>query len=347
MSFLKKTINILTMKRDIKEPIVCKDFNEREELFRRLEMLANSSDPTINSKKATNDLKLFSIGQAGEKSVFFELKNSLLPILILHDVNIEYEDYSAQIDFVVITHKFILILEVKKLFGNVRVTEKGEFQRVITKGNRTVSTEGMYSPLNQAERQAAILEKYLKSQKLINNCPIRFAVTFANPKTILDISKKAPAAVQTNVIRHDQIKTFLKEELEKESPVFMLDDVIYNLADFLLKNSNKKPFDVDVYKLAESISAEIPAFEPEPVKELEDIATIEARLKEFRLRRSREMNIKPFHIFTNKTLEALLNSRPTTIQELLLIEGIGPKKAEDFGPDILVILNGVYTPVKQ
>ncbi|WP_081728156.1 nuclease-related domain-containing protein [Halalkalibacter hemicellulosilyticus] len=36
-------------------------------------------------------------------------------MFILHDVYLEFEEYKPQLDFVIVTHKFILVLEVKKL----------------------------------------------------------------------------------------------------------------------------------------------------------------------------------------------------------------------------------------
>lgn len=138
----------------------------------------------------------------------FELKNSSVPMMILHDVYLEFDDYQAQMDFVIVTSKFILVLEVKKLFGDILVTDKGEFQRVIRKNNRVVNKEGMYSPIDQVERHVTILERFLKSKGIIKKCPIRYAVTFANPKTILEISKNAPSHIQDCVIRHDQISAF-------------------------------------------------------------------------------------------------------------------------------------------
>ena len=189
MSILKNVFNILTDNRNIKEPIIYKKSNETSTFLKQLTALKESNHANLDRKKVESHLKLFSIGQTGEKQVLFELQNAMLPFLVLHDVYIEFEDYKAQIDFIVITHKFILILEVKKLFGNIRVTDKGEFQRVVTKNNRVVNKEGMYSPINQVERHVAILEKLLKSSGTISKCPIKYAVTFANPKTILDISK--------------------------------------------------------------------------------------------------------------------------------------------------------------
>lgn len=343
MSFLKDTFNLLTDRRDIKNPVIYKEFNEREEVLHSLDMLVKSSNPKIDQKKAEEHLKLFSIGQAGEKSVLFELKNSMVPMLVLHDVNIDYDGYQAQMDFVVITHKFVLILEVKKLFGNVKITEKGEFIRVITKGNRVVNKEGMYSPINQVERHVAILEKFLKTEGIIKKCPIRYAVSFANPKTIIDISKKAPAEIQTNVIRHDQIKTFLRNELEKKSPVLMMDDKLYNIAAALLHHNSEKPFDKSNYFLSEQkITQNNGVKENATDKNTRYKSTEEltATLKQFRLKRSRELGVKPFYIFTNKTLDSLVEKQPKSKEELLQVEGIGPKKYEEFGREILAIFHG-------
>lgn len=340
MSFLRTTFNILTEKRDIKETIIYKEFNDRDTFLLNLKLLSESNDSNIDTKKAENHLKMFSIGQMGEKSVFFELQNSLLPMLILHDINIEHEGLQAQLDFVIVTHKFILILEVKKLFGNIKVNDRGDFQREITSGNRVVKKEGMYNPLNQVERHATILEKYLKANGIIKNCPVRFAVTFANPKTIINISKQAPSDIQNRVLRHDQIKTFLKEELKKDSPVFMLDSVVYKIANFIKDNNKEHTFKLEnYYKQMDSLEENRSDIKSQPEFTLSP-DQLRERLKEFRLNRSRELNVKPFYIFTNKTLDLIIDMKPLTIQELLKIDGIGPKKAEDFGHDIINIIKG-------
>ncbi|MGN7297090.1 HRDC domain-containing protein [Ferdinandcohnia sp. SAFN-114] len=271
-------------------------------------------------------------------------------MVVLHDVYLEYEDYHAQLDFVIITHKFIMVLEVKKLFGNIHVTDKGEFQRLITKNNRIVNKEGMYSPINQVERHVAILEKLLKDKGVIESCPVKYAVTFANPKTILDISKKAPASIQSSVIRHDQIKTFIKSELVKKPPVLMSDQKLYEIADTVLKFSKEKAFNIEDYKLdpqqtslknsttknttTSSISSHIDS-------------DLKSSLSDFRLRRSKELNVKPYYIFTNKILDSLLVKKPLTIDQLLEIEGIGHKKADEFGEDITSIINGNYNVDSQ
>lgn len=247
MSFLKNIMEKLSDKREIKSPVVYKKFNDKASILHNLKNLLDISQPNVNRKKVEDHHKLFSIGHAGEKSVLFELQNSMLPIVILHDVFLKSENYEAQFDFIIVSHKFILILEVKKLYGNIHITEKGDFQRVIMKNNRVINKEGMYSPITQVERHVGILENYLKSKGVITHCPIRYGVTFANPKTIITISDKAPDNIKQNVVRHDQIVPFLKTKLNQSSPVFMLDKYVYQIAESLVQLSKEKPFNPEPY----------------------------------------------------------------------------------------------------
>ena len=65
---------------------------------------------------------------------------------------------------------------------------------------------------------------------------------------------------------------------------------------------------------------------------------LEALLKKYRLKKSRESGMKAFHIFTNKTLDDLVEKRPVTIDELRKIRGIGEKKIEDFGEELVKVI---------
>ena len=55
----------------------------------------------------------------------------LLPILCLHNIRVEYRDYSAQFDFVVITNKCIFVLETKTMLGDIIIDSYGNFTRVL------------------------------------------------------------------------------------------------------------------------------------------------------------------------------------------------------------------------
>lgn len=82
------------------------------------------------------------LGLKGENSVLFELQNSFLPIHILHDFRIEHNGLSCQIDFVVLTRKFILLIEVKNYYGHILVNEKDEFIRQVFHGKNLLYKKG-------------------------------------------------------------------------------------------------------------------------------------------------------------------------------------------------------------
>lgn len=61
-------------------------------------------------------------------------------------------------------------------------------------------------------------------------------------------------------------------------------------------------------------------------------------LKSWRMKRCRIAHLKPFHILTNKSLEALAARKPTTEKELEAIPGIGPSKIKKYGADLLKMM---------
>jgi superfamily II DNA helicase RecQ len=193
------------------------------------------------------------------------------------------------------------------------------------------------------ERHVAILERYLKDKAIINKCPIRYAVTFANPKTILDISKNTPSYIQNCVIRHDQISAFLKAETKKSSPVEMHASLIYKIADGILEGSQEKPFNDQEYLLdnvevgaSKFVAATVEKdVSPEPKENID----IKSLLTDYRTKKAKQLEVMPYHIFSNRSLDILLDKMPQTIQQLLEVEGIGQKKADDYGHDILTILH--------
>jgi DNA helicase-2/ATP-dependent DNA helicase PcrA len=59
------------------------------------------------------------------------------------------------------------------------------------------------------------------------------------------------------------------------------------------------------------------------------------RLKDWRLRTSRELNVPAYVVFTDNTLIAIAELLPTDDDALVAIPGIGARKLEQFGPDVL------------
>ena len=66
---------------------------------------------------------------------------------------------------------------------------------------------------------------------------------------------------------------------------------------------------------------------------------VASALKSWRLEKANSLGVPAFHIFSNKTLEALATALPKNPAELLNVSGIGPAKAEGYGAAILKIIS--------
>jgi DNA helicase-2/ATP-dependent DNA helicase PcrA len=63
------------------------------------------------------------------------------------------------------------------------------------------------------------------------------------------------------------------------------------------------------------------------------------RLKEWRLRTSQEMKVPAYVVFTDNTLIAIAEALPADNAALVAIPGIGARKLEQYGPDVLALVN--------
>lgn len=61
-------------------------------------------------------------------------------------------------------------------------------------------------------------------------------------------------------------------------------------------------------------------------------------LKSWRSQKARETNRAPFMIFSEETLNEIVNTMPRTFRDLLAIKGIGQVKLDDFGANVLNII---------
>jgi superfamily II DNA helicase RecQ len=77
--------------------------------------------------------------------------------------------------------------------------------------------------------------------------------------------------------------------------------------------------------------------QPDPVTFSPKEAALEEELRAWRLAEARKLGRPAFYVFSDRTLRAIVQARPTTPDDLLAIEGIGPTKAEMFGQNILQI----------
>jgi len=67
---------------------------------------------------------------------------------------------------------------------------------------------------------------------------------------------------------------------------------------------------------------------------------LDLRLKDWRLRTSKEMSVPAYVVFTDNTLIAIAETLPTDDAALVAIPGIGARKLEQYGADVLALVKG-------
>ncbi|RNB58549.1 HRDC domain-containing protein [Brevibacillus gelatini] len=325
MSFFKQ---LFGQKRTIKSPIFVKEFSKDN---RQLAALQELLQKVVDGEKKDNierDIKLLKYGLDGENNVYFELKNSFLPILCLHDVRIAYNDYVAQLDFVVISHKFICLLETKKLSGNISIDREGNFVRIMKTKDGKEYREGFYSPITQTMRHVDIIKHSLLNEMKFDKLPIYSLVVMANAKTIVN-KYNCPAEIENVIIKYDQIKATLERFLNDRTNTYDLSEKhMYDLANRLV--ALHSPIEMDLmakYRLS------LDDFSKKPEEQLRE------ELKAYRLQTSRAEKIKAYYIFNNNEMEDLIAKYPRTEEELLNVKGFGKAKVEKYGGQILSIFN--------
>lgn len=233
----------------VKGPVFCKDDSDSEKQLSVLNSLLEKASGDI-ADTIQQDICLVNAGILGEKQVRFELENSHIPMYVLHDVFLEHNKLTAQIDYIIITHHHIFVIECKNLYGDIEINSSGDFIRTITYGHRT-KKEGIYSPITQNRRHLELIkeiraaEKNLLQRALFENSfysTYRSVVVLSNPKTVLN-SKYAKKEIRNQVIRADQLSDYIKRiDAESDSPSFG-EKHMEELADFFIKAS--KPHAVD------------------------------------------------------------------------------------------------------
>ncbi|MCD2345855.1 NERD domain-containing protein [Clostridium guangxiense] len=345
MGFFGTLKEVITNKPStLREPTFFKEFNENNDQFKVLEEFLKVA-PEEKHKQIEQDIKLLSCGMAGEKNVAFELKNSHMPILILHDLYLKYNDLTAQIDFVVINPRFLLVVECKNMVGDIQITSTGEFRRYF-KGpkGKTYKPEGMYSPIVQNERHVELIKDILKAEEDFgeHRCSlIKQLVVIANPKTIIN-SRSAKKEIKEHIIKHDQLINKMKElAYANKDGYWFTEEKMYSIANTLLKYNSTYAFDYkkkygnlfdndEKFQLSnKDITYEEPMEKTPLYKEL----------RKYRLDKSREENVKPYFLYSNLQLEALVKAKPKNVEELRKINGFGNVKCERYGRDIVEIVN--------
>lgn len=121
-------------------------------------------------------------GFKGELSLeYFYRYLPLKEVIFLHNIRILHQNYYFQIDTLILTQKFLLILEIKNLSGQIYFDNL--YSQIIRRVNDI--KESFEDPIYQVERQAHHLSEILKLYK-ISFIPIETLVVITNPNTLIE-----------------------------------------------------------------------------------------------------------------------------------------------------------------
>ena len=315
---------------------------ESSDLQDRYDALLRLKDEFPNNEDISEEMFIIKKGLDGEKEIKYQLSKSNLGLFVLNDINIEYEDLKAQIDYVVITKMYCYFIECKNLIGNVTVNEKGDFIREYTFSNKKVK-KGMYSPLRQVEAQRDVYKKIwnnrLSKNKILNTIRRflsndgftnihRVLVVAANNETILN-TKYAPKDIKTKVIKADAlIRTIQNDLKQSDKDLWESKKQMEEWANTFLKiNVNK---DVDYYEYYK---------EQFNLESSNNDDKLKEKLLEFRKSRSKELNIPAYYVYNNDELDLLVKAKPKTLEELKSLSILSSVKINTHGKLIIEIIN--------
>jgi protein required for attachment to host cells len=336
------------------KPVFLKEFSDTQDQLDQLKDLLKTAPDDIKGQ-VEQDMKMLSYGIRGEEQIAFELKNSFMPMIILHDLHIEHEGLSAQIDYLVITRKVFIVIECKNLYGNIEVTSNGEFIRTFDYGNKKVR-KGIYSPITQNQRHLDLLKKidldrrsnFLSkaiAKKYIDDW-YKSVVVLANPQTVINM-RYAKKDIKDQIIRGDQLVEYIKKLIRLQSNDLPFSDKeLYARADRFLSlhtpntNDYTNKYEMALKESETATTTETAENDSNPCssENLEDTPLYKA-LRQYRYEKSREEKVKPYFLYNNAQMEDLIQHMPESLDELKQISGFGDVKCQKYGADIISIID--------
>jgi hypothetical protein len=168
-------------------------------------------------------------GHYGEQSNDYFLKPFLSNgYSALHDLRLNAHDSFFQTDTLLLSPRYLLILEVKYITGTLIFDHLNQVIRLRDDGTE----EAFKNPIFQVKRQQSHLNEWLRKYR-VPNIPIRSLVVMSNPKTIIKAppsNKEVPKYITHSPYLQERIHVFdktyttehiSKKELTKLSKLFV------------------------------------------------------------------------------------------------------------------------------
>lgn len=178
----------------VKEKQLPIKINKLEALLRRI------SEHHPNRSKIESEYIKRMAGYKGEKSLEYYLSFLDEDYYIFHDLRLKGKKHFFQIDVLILTSKYILIIESKNITGTLIFDQ--EFSQLIRVLNGI--EEGFQDPINQVKHQEYQLKKWLFDQAQLEP-EIESFVVITNPNTLIkgvngDLATKLKIIKGSNLI---------------------------------------------------------------------------------------------------------------------------------------------------
>ncbi len=295
-------------------PVLLYEGTSGQDELRNYRELKEKLNP-VGQKEIESAIKNVEHGLEGENNVQMELLYCYVtPMLILHDVYYEVEGRTAQIDFLVFTKKFCIVIESKYWSKNIELNNNDEF--VVVDGNKR---SGMYSPITQNKRHMEVI-KQLEIERTGEITPsfkeiYKSLIVFSNDEIIIN-KEAATNEVKNQVIRRDQLVEYIENEYKASENPELSDVQLQEWAKWFLdrRNGEKKDYTLKYNKYRKD----------EELGFNEQDRQLEKRLKDYRSKKKTE-GVFAYEVFLDKQCEIFVKSRPKDTVELLraYAKGVG------------------------
>lgn len=171
--------------------------------------------PLSNEKYQTilDELRRREAGYQGEKSLDFYFR--MLPkdkYMILHDLNLPDDEFNLQIDTLLITPAYALVISVKHMAGKLIIdTENEQFTQIVNEKEK-----GYPYPIAQVERHQKYIKKVLADHGF-PPLPVEYLIVFSNSYCTYVVSGPNSRKVKPRTCKADVLLNRI-EFFEKSYP---------------------------------------------------------------------------------------------------------------------------------
>ena len=240
--------------------MILKEFDTKTKSIRVLESLLRQSTNEKQRGLIKQELLTLKNGYEAEKQnayyMDFYLKDNK-HIIILHDLRIEYNGESAQINHILITRFGIELLESKSFTGEVTINEDNSIN---VKYNNKIKS--FPNPIEQSKRHAKLLSDFINNNldmgkriKILGGFPVTSNVVLLNPKTYITnktLPKNFYRADSYINARRDEIDNMGTLQALKTASTMVTIEKAQEIAKFLIAHHTPIAFDYEKkYKISQ------------------------------------------------------------------------------------------------